>query len=132
MKITVDTNILVRAATMDDPVQGSLAQDLLRSAETVAVALPALCEFCWVLRRAYKFEPAEIADSLRSLLGGAQVVADVSAVEAGLAMLEHGGDFADGVIAHDGKWLGADIFMSFDKEAVRLLSAQGHDARIPA
>lgn len=132
MKITVDTNILVRAATLDDPVQGPLAQDLLQSAETVAVALPALCEFCWVLRRAYKFEPTEIANSLRSLLAGAQVVVDASAVEAGLAMLDGGGDFADGVIAHDGKWLGADIFMSFDKEAVRLLSVQGHDARIPA
>ena len=132
MKFTADTNILVRAATLDDPDQGPLAQELLRSAETVAVTLPALCEFCWVLRRVYKFEPAEIATSLRSLFAGAQVVADVSAVEAGLLMLDRGGDFADGVIAHDGKWLGADIFMSFDKEAVRLLSAQGHDARIPA
>lgn len=132
MKITVDTNILVRAATLDDPVQSPVAQNLLRTAEMVAVALPALCEFCWVLRRVYKFEPAAIAESLRSLLAGAQVVANAPAVEAGLAMLDKGGDFADGVIAHDGKWLGADTFISFDKEAVRLLKAQGHDARIPA
>jgi len=36
------------------------------------------------------------------------------AAEAGLALLEAGGDFADGVIAHEGRWLGAEAFVSFD------------------
>ena len=131
MKIVVDTNILVRAATSDEPVQTRVAQKLMKSATVVAVSLPALCEFCWVLRRVYKFEPVEIATSIRSLLAAAHVVADDSAVEAGLAMLDAGGDFADGVIAHDGKWLGGETFVSFDKTAVRLLTAQGVDAKIP-
>jgi hypothetical protein len=42
-----------------------------------------------------------------------------------LAVLEAGGDFADGVIAHQGQWLGGDTFVSFDRQAVTLLRAQG-------
>jgi predicted nucleic-acid-binding protein len=52
------------------------------------------------------------------------------AAEAGLAALEAGGDFADGVIAYEGKWLGADAFVTFDKKAVKLMEAQGVSARL--
>ncbi|HEX6018408.1 MAG TPA: hypothetical protein VFZ28_09935 [Burkholderiaceae bacterium] len=51
-------------------------------------------------------------------------------VEAGLSMLESNGDFADGVIAYEGVWLGGDTFVSFDKQAVGLLSALGQPARL--
>jgi hypothetical protein len=47
-----------------------------------------------------------------------------------LAMLEAGGDFADGAIAYEGRWLGADTFVSFDARAVELLKAQGQTARL--
>jgi predicted nucleic-acid-binding protein len=53
------------------------------------------------------------------------------AVEAGLAMMDAGGDFADGVIAYEGAWLGGETFLSFDKQAVKLLQAQGQAARTP-
>jgi predicted nucleic-acid-binding protein len=39
-----------------------------------------------------------------------------------------GGDFADGVIAFEGQWLGANTFLSFDKKAVKLAKAQGLSA----
>jgi predicted nucleic-acid-binding protein len=45
-------------------------------------------------------------------------------------MLDAGGDFADGVIAYEGSWLGADIFVSFDKKAVKLLEMRGEAARL--
>ncbi len=51
------------------------------------------------------------------------------AVEAGLALLEAGGDFADGIMAHEGKWLGGETFVSFDRQAVKLLSEQGEAAQ---
>jgi predicted nucleic-acid-binding protein len=44
-------------------------------------------------------------------------------------MLDAGGDFADGVIAYEGRWLGAETFVSFDKKAVEMLTAQGVSAR---
>jgi predicted nucleic-acid-binding protein len=56
------------------------------------------------------------------------VVLNRPAVEAGLAVLEAGGDFADGVIAFDGQWLGGETFVSFDKKAVKLLKERGHAA----
>jgi predicted nucleic-acid-binding protein len=62
-------------------------------------------------------------------MNGANVVVDRPAAEAGLAQLEAGGDFADGAIAFEGSWLGAEVFVSFDKEAVELLKAQGQSAR---
>jgi predicted nucleic-acid-binding protein len=131
VKVTADTNILVRAATQDDPKQGPIARKLVTRAELVAVPLSALCEFCWVLKVGYKLTPAEIANSVRLLLNAGNVVMDRGAAEAGLALLDAGGDFADGVIAHDGQWLGADVFMSFDKKAVKLLQATGHNAAHP-
>lgn len=131
MKIIADTNILVRAAVQDDPVQGALAQRMMREAERVAVSLPALCEFCWVLRKAYDLEPPRIAAAIGVLLEAANVALDRSAVEAGLAMLEAGGDFADGVIAHEGLWLGGETFVSFDRKAVSLLQSRGEAASVP-
>ncbi len=45
-------------------------------------------------------------------------------------MLNADGDFADGVIAFEGQWLGGEIFVSFDKKAVALLTASGHAAHL--
>jgi len=52
------------------------------------------------------------------------------AVEAGLSFLDAGGDFADGIIAFEGSWLGGEVFVSFDKKAVALLNEQGQSARL--
>jgi len=41
-----------------------------------------------------------------------------------------GGDFADGVIAYEGKWLEAETFVSFDREAAEVLKEQGVSARV--
>jgi len=130
MKITADTNVLVRAIAGDDARQSKLAQLELAKADLVAVALPALCELVWVLSQGYKVAAPEIAEAIRRLIDAANVVVNRPAVEAGLAMLEAGGDFADGVIAYEGSWLGADMFVSFDKKAVKLMNAQGEAARL--
>ena len=127
MPITADTNILVRVAVNDDPEQAKRARDLLRDAETVVLTLAALCEFVWVARRGYRRQAADIADSMRELLASPLVVVDRSAAEAGLTFLAAGGDFADGVIAFEGRRLGGEIFASFDRRAVELVSAQGGD-----
>jgi len=130
MKITADTNILVRALTGDDARQSKLAQTELVSADLVALTLPALCELVWVLSQGYKIPLADIAEAIRRLTNGANVEVNRPAAEAGLAMLDAGGDFADGVIAYEGNWLGAEEFVSFDREAVQLLATQGLAARL--
>ena len=130
MRITADTNVLVRAVVGDDPTQAQAAVAALRAAEQIAVALPALCEFVWVLRRVYACPVAEISAAIRALIAAGNVRLDRAAVEAGLAQLEAGGDFADAVIAHQGQWLGGDTFVSFDRQAVALLQRQGVAAQL--
>jgi predicted nucleic-acid-binding protein len=130
MKITVDTNVLIRGVVRDDENQAQIADKMLRKASLIAVSLPCLCEFVWVLRRVYGFDNKSIATVLRSLAATEKVAMNRTAVEAGLAILEADGDFADGVIAHEGDWLGAETFVSFDKKAVSLLVEQGKTARL--
>ncbi len=130
MKVAVDTNVLVRAAVRDDPAQASIAAEVLTDAELIAVTLPCLCEFVWVLLRVYGLQPSDAAAAIRALLAAADVEVNRPAVEAGLSVLEAGGDFADGVIAYEGNWLGGETFVSFDKNATALLAAQGQSAHL--
>lgn len=130
MTITADTNVLVRALVADDPAQAAEASQLLREASSIAVTVPVLCELVWVLKRVYGLAVADIGAAIRSLLAAGTVRLDRPAVEAGLALLEAGGDFADGVIAHQGQWLGGEVFVSFDRQAVALLQQQGVAAEL--
>jgi predicted nucleic-acid-binding protein len=130
MKITADTNVLVRAMTGDDERQSKVAQAELAKADVVALTLPALCELVWVLSQGYKIPSAEIAEAIRRLINGMNVMVNRPAAEAGLAQLDAGGDFADGVIAHEGSGLGAETFISFDKTAVKLMEARGESVRL--
>lgn len=132
MKITADTNVLVRVAVKDEPAQARSAAAALKDAHVIAIPLTVLCEFCWVLRAVYGFSSDEIARALRTLAGIPNVVLNHAALESGLKLLEAGGDFADGVIAHDGALMGGDTFVSFDKTAVRHLKKQGREARMLA
>jgi len=102
----------------------------LADADLVALPIPVLCELVWVLAQGYKISSADIAETIRRLLAGANVVVNRPAAEAGLALLEAGGDFADGVIAYEGNWLGAETFVSFDKKAVKLMDKRGKPARL--
>jgi predicted nucleic-acid-binding protein len=130
MKVSLDTNVLVRLIVGDDEAQQTLATKTLESAELVTISVHAICEFAWVLQRAYKIQRPDIATAIRGLLNISNVVVSRPIIEAGLAVLESGGDFADGVISFDGQWLGADTFLSFDRQAVSLISKQGYDARL--
>jgi predicted nucleic-acid-binding protein len=130
MRIAADTNVLLRDVLQDDPVQARVARRILQGAELVVIPVVVLCELVWVLRQGYKKPSFEIADAIRVLLDSTNVVVNQSAVEAGLAVLDKGGDFADGAIAYEGQWLGAEEFVSFDKQAVSLLKSQGKRARL--
>lgn len=130
VKVTADTNILVRAIMGDDARQSRLAQSELEKADLVAIPVSALCELVWVLAQGYKVPAADIAGAIRGLINSTNVAIDRPAAEAGLALLEAGGDFADGVIAFEGSWLGAEAFLSFDKKAAKLIKAQGGAVRL--
>lgn len=130
MTVTVDTNILLRAAVRDDPAQAKIADGILEGASRVVVPTIALCEFAWVLGRLYSLSPPEIGQAIESFLEAPNVSTNMGAIEAGLVMLSAGGDFADGVIAYEGKQAGGGTFVSFDKKAIRLARAQGFEAKL--
>jgi len=130
MKITVDTNVLVRAVVCDDERQALTAAKLLKEAELIAVPLPCLCEFVWVLRRDYSFGRQDICAALEALLNASNVAVNRTAAGAGLAILNEGGDFAEGLIAYEGNWLGGETFVSFDKKAVSPIVKQGQQAKL--
>lgn len=124
MKVSLDTNVLLRLVVGDDEAQQRTAATL-EEAELVAISVQALCEFVWVLDRSYRVARPDISASIRRILDMRNVVANRPTIEAGLAVLDAGGDFADGVIAFDGQWLGGETFVSFDRKAVKLVEGQG-------
>ena len=129
MNITADTNLLIRLVMADDDTQNLLAVQAVEEASVVAIGIHALCEFVWVLSRSYAVPRHDIADAIRRLIEAHNVVVHRPAVEAGLAMLEAGGDFADGAIAFEGRLLGGETFVSFDGKAVAQLKRLGISAR---
>ena len=130
MIVAADTNVLIRAVIEDNATQARAAMHLLSHADSVAISLPCFCEFAWVLGTVYKMAKLDIAAAIETYIQAHNVIANRPAIEAGLAMLYAGGDFADGVLAFEGRQSGADTFVSFDKDAVRLLKKQGHSARL--
>ena len=51
VRITADTNVLLRTVLQDDKEQAAAAQALLLRATVVAIPVPVFCEFAWVLKR---------------------------------------------------------------------------------
>ena len=132
MKITADTNVLLRAVVADDAEQAAAARALLLQASVVAVPVPVFCELAWVLKRSYARSAAEISAAIETLTELDVIVTDLPAVDAGLIALRAGGDFADGVIAHQGEALGGTVFASFDRRAVARLRGAGVAASDPS
>ena len=131
VRITADTNVLVRTIVQDDDAQAATAQALLLQATVIAVPIPVLCEVAWVLGRGYGHGADRVAAAIRAIIDIDTVVTDTPAAEAGLAALRTGGDFADGAIASQGERLGGAVFASFDRSAVAALRQHGSGAADP-
>ena len=132
VKITADSNVLLRAVVQDDPTQSATAQALLLRATIIAVPVAVFCEIAWVLRRGYGYGAGDVATVIEALTEIDTVVTDMPATEAGLAALRTGGDFADGAIARQGELLGGTVFASFDRGAVARLREEGTAAADPS
>jgi hypothetical protein len=117
MKITPDTNILIRAVVRNDVKQAQAATKLLKEAGLIAVSLPCLCEFVRVMRGVYNFGLGGYFHRPRCAARCQQCRRQSSGCGcAGLAILNAGGDLTDGLIAHQGNWLGAETFVRSTKE----------------
>jgi predicted nucleic-acid-binding protein len=113
----VDTNVLVRLLTSDDPKQAAAARSLFTS-EPIWIAKTGLLETCWVLRSLYGFEESAIRDAFVKVLGLHNVHAeDESAVVSALALVTQGIEFADAM--HLSSRPVDSAFISFDKSFVQ-------------
>jgi len=127
MILVLDTNVLARFLIGDDQAQEEKAQAIFAKAKKIIIPTIVFCELYWVMSAVYKQPGNVIASAMRGVLNIGNVEAKTDEIEAGLKMIDDGGDFADGVIAYTGGVMAGEpsSFVSFDKQAVRKLSSNG-------
>jgi predicted nucleic-acid-binding protein len=115
--IAVDTNVLVRLLTEDDPEQTAAARSLFATAP-IWIAKTVLLETGWVLRSVYGFEESVIREAFIRLLGLDNVHAeDEQSIAGALALSGHGIELADAI--HVSSRPSGAMFVSFDQSFVR-------------
>ena len=121
--IAVDTNVVVRLLTEDDPKQAAEARTLF-AAQPIWIGKTVLLETGWVLRSLYGFEESAIRDAFTRLLGLENVhTDDKPSIAAALALTVHGIEFADAMhLCSRPQGAG---FVSFDQSFVRRAKRAG-------
>ena len=121
--IAVDTNLLVRLLTNDDPVEAKRALRVMES-DDILTPKTVLLETEWVLRHGYGLSREIIAQSFQKLLGIPNVkTEDQQTVNQALRWYQEGLDFADALhLASSAK---ADRFATFDRDFVKKASKLG-------
>ncbi|MDR1635395.1 MAG: type II toxin-antitoxin system VapC family toxin [Bifidobacteriaceae bacterium] len=123
--IGLDTSVLVRHLTDDDPVQSPRAHSIfeaLTPTEPGFISITALVETQWVLRRSYGYSKAQVEQAVHALLASSDLVveaADSLRAALGLAA-QTGADFADCLIQVSGARRGCSVTYTFDRRATRL------------
>ena len=133
MNVIIDTNILLRYTVGDDAAQAAIAEKIMETSTEIVIPTHVFCEYVWTLRAGYKQSVEAIAEAIRAIVATDRIVVNDDEVQAGLLMMDDGGDFADGVTAYVGSRMasGPAVFASFDKQAVKLLAGRGLSALVP-
>lgn len=124
--IGLDTNILVRYLTQDDPVQSAKACEIIerRLSEDRPgyLSVVVLAETVWVLDRAYGFDAAEIAAAIERILqiDVLEVESEQAVFTAMVSLKEGDGEFADALIGALCVTAGCSHTLTFDRKAARL------------
>jgi predicted nucleic-acid-binding protein len=123
--IGIDTNILLRFLTVDDPVQSPTANKLMQSFSAVQpgfISMAVLLETYWVLRRSYRYTREDICTKMASLINASElVIDDEDLVRAALTVARTTTlDLPDIVISLKGKAVGCTTTYTFDKKASEL------------
>ncbi len=123
--IGLDTNVLVRYLTQDDPVQSRKAAEIIERRLTEQnpgfISVVAMVETVWVLDRAYRLAAHKIAAAVeRMLQADTFVVENEQEVFTAMIALKEGHSFADAIIAALGAKAGCSFTLTFDQKALRL------------
>jgi predicted nucleic-acid-binding protein len=122
--IGLDTNVLVRFFSQDDPVQSKRAEKIMKSLtakEPGWVALAALLELVWVMTSVFRLDRDGVTYVLDQLLSRQEIVVEqTDTVQAALRLFRSGNaDFADCLIASSAHAAGCDRTVTFDRRAAR-------------
>jgi predicted nucleic-acid-binding protein len=110
----VDTNILVRFLTADDPKQARAARRVIEAGD-IFIGTTVILETEWVLRAGYGFASTEIAAGLRGLGGlTGLTVEEPAEIAQALDWMIAGMDFADAL--HLARSSHCSAFVTFDKK----------------
>ena len=130
--IGLDTNILVRYITQDEPAQAEWVNrfmDQLTEQEPAVISHIVLCELAWVLSRAYHYSRQQVAEVLHSILTCREFMVESAelAILAWQDYLQGNADFSDYLLSRVHQRLGASYTITFDRKAAhsaqfRLLS----------
>jgi predicted nucleic-acid-binding protein len=120
--IGLDTNVLVRLFVRDDPAMAERAERAIR--QRCSPSAPgfinhvALCEFAWVLERAYDYRREHIAALFDALCGATDFqVQEVRIVSQAIRHFRNGGaNFADCLIGAINRAASCDATLTFDRE----------------
>jgi predicted nucleic-acid-binding protein len=120
--IGLDTNIVVRYFTHDDPKQTVAAQKLMDSLSTEArgfLSLVVIVELVWVLQSAYRFPEDGIVNALDTLLRSKELLVErADVVWQALRMFRMGrAEFADCLIERCAHEAGCRHTVTFDRDA---------------
>jgi len=124
--IGLDTNILIRYLTQDDPIQSRKAAEILERRLTEEnpgfIGVVVMAEIVWVLDRAYGLADSEIVAAIERMLQiDVLLVENEQEVFTATIMLKEGrGSFADALIAELGSRAGCLHTLTFDEKALRL------------
>jgi predicted nucleic-acid-binding protein len=123
--VAIDTNVLVRLLTGDDPAQAKASHKLFAS-EDIFIPDSVLLETEWVLRAAYDLGPSDVCAAFRRICGLANVfLTDAQRIAQTIAWHEAGLDFADAF--HLALSRDAESFRTFDSDFIK--SARKHTDR---
>jgi len=124
--IGLDTNVLVRYLTQDDPVQSrkatSLIEQTLTGQDPGFISIVVMVETVWVLERAYGFAAGEIAAAIERTLQASILIVDSEqeVFTAMMALKEDRASFADALIGALDTKAGCSATVTFDRKASRL------------
>jgi len=123
--IGLDTNVIVRAVTGDEPDQSSAAQRKLAGLTTVEpgfISLIALVETIWVLRHTYGYEKETVLDVISRLVSAAELVVEQDGlVRRALTVARDANrEMADVLIALAGAANGCSETVTFDRRSTSI------------
>jgi predicted nucleic-acid-binding protein len=117
--VALDTNLLARLITNDDPLQAQLALQLIRSSPSLWIPKTVLLELEWVLRAVYKIERENIHQAILDLLGLPNALTEqLGEIVLALTHYQQGMNFADAL--HLVSSQPAERFYTFDKTFIKI------------